>query len=330
MLNHGDEAVTVGSPPRVRGEGGGKSKTPIGHRITPACAGRSNGVPSDRVDLEDHPRVCGEKDARIRTGVFWAGSPPRVRGEVQVMKYMLARQRITPACAGRRATGRRTPISRGDHPRVCGEKFNSSILRAFALGSPPRVRGEVRRCYYGSRRPRITPACAGRSFPLYDWRTEDEDHPRVCGEKLSVENGQRTGHGSPPRVRGEVHLLPCRLQQQRITPACAGRSLGVELLLKMREDHPRVCGEKSSVMIVKLPRKGSPPRVRGEGERIGHFEKLARITPACAGRSPIHRGNIYRGWDHPRVCGEKRKTSPPQKSKRGSPPRVRGEAHFLK
>ena len=33
--------MEVGSPPRVRGEGCGKSKMPTGQRITPACAGRS-------------------------------------------------------------------------------------------------------------------------------------------------------------------------------------------------------------------------------------------------------------------------------------------------
>ena len=51
----------VGSPPRVRGEENMSLSYFLEGRITPACAGRSAGDRHERIVLEDHPRVCGEK-----------------------------------------------------------------------------------------------------------------------------------------------------------------------------------------------------------------------------------------------------------------------------
>ena len=94
----------VGSPPRVRGEAGGKSKIPIGQRITPACAGRSPVVLCVVGRVWDHPRVCGEKRPAKTHRNEGVGSPPRVRGEGDCLLDVLNLLGITPACAGRRAS----------------------------------------------------------------------------------------------------------------------------------------------------------------------------------------------------------------------------------
>ena len=73
-----------GSPPRVRGKVSMLSHTNSPMRITPACAGKS---PSDRLarlEGQDHPRVCGEKGAAEVAAEHPSGSPPRVRGKVQI------------------------------------------------------------------------------------------------------------------------------------------------------------------------------------------------------------------------------------------------------
>ena len=71
----------LGSPPRVRGKAPLPGKTLAPKRITPACAGKSHSVLCRRVDLVDHPRVCGEKSRRLRRTYRLSGSPPRVRGK---------------------------------------------------------------------------------------------------------------------------------------------------------------------------------------------------------------------------------------------------------
>ena len=192
---------------------------------------------------------------------------------------------ITPACAGRSASGSRTGCFGWDHPRVCGEKLHSWFCLLQICGSPPRVRGEG--C--ATRKPcalwRITPACAGRSSRSRSRPTPRRDHPRVCGEKCSKSSRRCRIIGSPPRVRGEENKKCYTDGQHRITPACAGRSSLQTRTCTRRTDHPRVCGEKPFILDLVAERDGSPPRARGEAASALRAALQGRITPACAGRS---------------------------------------------
>ena len=111
-----------------------------------------------------------------------------------------------------------------------------------------------------------------------------------------------------------------------ITPARAGNSGRIPLLMTMLKDHPRVCGEQHVGLSRRLGRKGSPPRVRGTGEPGTDAEVVNRITPACAGNSLIGAGQAGQNGDHPRVCGEQGPIGSRGGSTTGSPPRVRGTA----
>ena len=71
--------------------------------------------------------------------------------------------RITPACAGNRQTGKRSGIFTKDHPRVCGEQFGAVADMPRARGSPPRVRGTEVEPAQVEAAQGITPACAGNS-----------------------------------------------------------------------------------------------------------------------------------------------------------------------
>ena len=70
--------------------------------------------------------------------------------------------RITPACAGKRYHGGTPRKTSKDHPRVCGEKREASIVIPSGIGSPPRVRGKERAEGDCRINRRITPACAGK------------------------------------------------------------------------------------------------------------------------------------------------------------------------
>ena len=69
--------------------------------------------------------------------------------------------------------------------------------------------------------------------------------------------------------------------------------------------------------------EGSPPRVR-EGQIIATKDaQKARITPACAGRTPTGIHISCKQRDHPRVCGKDKYEYSDDLLKEGSPPRVR-------
>ena len=153
----------LGSPPRVRGEADGAAHPLTVTGITPACAGRRPAACRKSGCGRDHPRVCGEKAHVVVALDHDIGSPPRVRGEARCLGNAVVPQQITPACAGRSLQEKPTTATNGDHPRVCGEKFERQLLPLPLRGSPPRVRGEVDALVNRIALMRITPACAGRS-----------------------------------------------------------------------------------------------------------------------------------------------------------------------
>ena len=218
------EVYETGSPPRVRGKAFLRFLSRSLSRITPACAGKRGGRTVSFFLIRDHPRVCGEK---ARTLIAWEepqGSPPRVRGKESNAKTGQKARRITPACAGKRATPSKNPHPGGDHPRVCGEKYTCAAVRACRLGSPPRVRGKVARRGLAFSGFGITPACAGKRASSFHSMLTRWDHPRVCGEKQLGKNATDYTLGSPPRVRGKVSVDEVNVFHGGITPACAGKS----------------------------------------------------------------------------------------------------------
>ena len=72
--------------------------------------------------------------------------------------------RITPAYAGKSARGGRSLRSLRDHPRLCGEKFQSVHRWTFFIGSPPPMRGKGESQPESGGTGRITPAYAGKSL----------------------------------------------------------------------------------------------------------------------------------------------------------------------
>ena len=188
--------------------------------------------------------MCGEKASPYTLGCLCAGSPPRVRGKNRAQHVHRHVKGITPACAGKRSRSRRSRLHSWDHPRVCGEKTwqwqdkadikgsprvcgekcAGIVALLIKVGSPPRVRGKV--CIYirlcgcvG-----ITPACAGKRTTMMGRTRRFGDHPRVCGEKKITPSGAGECTGSPPRVRGKAFEQKQRARNNRITPACAGKS----------------------------------------------------------------------------------------------------------
>ena len=90
----------------------------------------------------------------------------------------------------------------------------------------------------------ITPAGAGKRVRKRMMLAKSWDHPRMCGEKAVYRNGKAPRKGSPPHVRGKAALLDVVFRLTGITPACAGKSKIEGAGMELKEDHPRMCGEK--------------------------------------------------------------------------------------
>ncbi len=132
------------------------------------------------------------------------------------------------------------------------------------MGSPPHVRGKVDRPVETIGSHGITPACAGKRNLDCKTMEHGRDHPRMCGEKTDSGHHLPTLQGSPPHVRGKVIHNIYSVRDNRITPACAGKSVFHGFFVDFFWDHPRMCGEKNQRPVVD--------------------EKPVGITPACAGK----------------------------------------------
>ena len=131
------------------------------------------------------------------------------------------------------------------------------------------------------------------------------DHPRLCGEKFFTPYTPHAVRGSPPPMRGKVQKKICKNRIDRITPAYAGKSITMVMLVTSGKDHPRLCGEKQCTRFAFAVIIGSPPPMRGkDGARRGALMTF-RITPAYAGKSGGNDRTYTAEKDHPRLCGEK-------------------------
>ena len=208
--------------------------------------------------------MCGEKGHPLGPLYQSRGSPPRVRGKGQLLRCMVVRFRITPACAGKSA--------------VAAEN------RLLIPGSPPRVRGKGPEFVAVVLLAGITPAYAGKSAVKSLLCHRVGDHPRVCGEKFRLTSVTTPQRGSPPRMRGKELSVSAHCHICGITPAYAGKSEAVNGPGIAGKDHPRVCGEKRVPPLIGFVCTGSPPRMRGKGCVIHYACPPYGITPAYAGK----------------------------------------------
>ncbi len=187
---------------------------------------------------------------------------------------------------------------------MCGERPLFGLIRGNLAGSSPRVRGTPTAGRIRGRLQRFIPACAGNAKPKRSSQGVRPVHPRVCGERWAGRVGAGLFGGSSPRVRGTPPKSSTPSGMRRFIPACAGNAQ---------------MGIKAGNRIY-----GSSPRVRGTRADRGSTARLRRFIPACAGNaSSFCRGCRYPPV-HPRVCGERPKSSGQVFFNYGSSPRVRG------
>ena len=167
-----------------------------------------------------------------------------MRGKLSFSLLHYAFGRITPAGAGKTKSLCFRSRVKEDHPRRCGENYNTYSYRRIQRGSPPQVRGKHARSFASTSADGITPAGAGKTGGKDRSGVSNGDHPRRCGENVCRRNICMSFAGSPPQVRGK-RVPPQYLHVfRRITPAGAGKTP----LIVFQSTAPG----------------GSPPQVRGK------------------------------------------------------------------
>ena len=213
----------------------------------------------------------------------------------------------------------------GDHPRRCGENKNRMMKQNHPLGSPPQVRGKLKDALENTSTRGITPAGAGKTLFFLLYCLVSWDHPRRCGENHAHAHGMPCRQGSPPQVRGKLSKEDSMGNDERITPAGAGKTKAAIDELAECEDHPRRCGENYGNLVSYNAWEGSPPQVRVKPTGASTDTATLRITPAGAGKTLLNAIQYALGEDHPRRCGENRHGCGRFRKAPGSPPQVRGK-----
>ena len=169
--------------------------------ITPAHAGKRSKMTHNYELRRDHPRTCGEKEARQWPKEQVWGSPPHMRGKALPVLLDSPQPWITPAHAGKSAARNARASLYRDHPRTCGEKSHSPVTLFMAMGSPPHMRGKVRVLAVHQHTEGITPAHAGkrlkRSRSIVPHAAIVPLFPSVCN-KPAGSDGSPAGHDAPP------------------------------------------------------------------------------------------------------------------------------------
>ncbi len=154
-----------------------------------------------------------------------------MRGQAKKVQCVETGTRITPADAGTSVRAIRVRMYVRDHPRGCGDKMVVLSASDGVMGSPPRMRGQVKETGAPQGYLRITPADAGTSGDFGWVPRANGDHPRGCGDKLIQQARIVLQVGSPPRMRGQVLTGSPLPLPGRITPADAGTRLSCLYLL---------------------------------------------------------------------------------------------------
>ena len=242
-IEHDARRVGLGSSPRMRGTLCFRGIPSGSVGIIPAYAGNTMTLPATASHQWDHPRVCGEHSRSCSAKVPRGGSSPRMRGTRNRCAYGVGRHGIIPAYAGNTRCCWPSCWCCRDHPRVCGEHSTFVDGRACEVGSSPRMRGTLLSGNISSKIMGIIPAYAGNTSNVKSRVILGWDHPRVCGEHLSVPMGVGGSWGSSPRMRGTHFDADSAGHAAGIIPAYAGNTSSGQVLDLTYRDHPRVCGE---------------------------------------------------------------------------------------
>ena len=111
-----------------------------------------------------------------------------------------------------------------DHPHAYGDKIMLIKLMVMAVGSSPRVWGQVTSKVFKAEISRIIPTRMGTSAVDRCTISGTGDHPHAYGDKELFKGDENYHEGSSPRVWGQGTQVPTINGFSRIIPTRMGTS----------------------------------------------------------------------------------------------------------
>ena len=179
---------SFGSSPHTRGARPSASCPPAARRIIPAYAGSTDSAMVSLQSNRDHPRIRGEHRAVLADRGRDDGSSPHTRGARSGRWVGEQIGGIIPAYAG--STHRSPPFhyAATDHPRIRGEHRTGRLANGARMGSSPHTRGARAFEFVAGQGSGIIPAYAGSTWNPDASGKERQDHPRIRGEHIFIDN----------------------------------------------------------------------------------------------------------------------------------------------
>ena len=147
----------------------------------------------------------------------------------------------------------------------------------------------------------------------------------MCGEKVDDARWLNDHAGTSPRVWGKDTVGQTAAIRLRNIPTCVGkRSLELPMV-RVRPEHPHVCGEKSIDFAASSALCGTSPRVWGKVLFVVFHYVAIRNIPTCVGKRARRLHARSRRPEHPHVCGEKLSSNGGRDFGSGTSPRVWGK-----
>ena len=233
-------------------------------RNIPAYAGKTQQHHWPPLWCREHPRVCGENAFWCPRRRLGRGTSPRMRGKRLRRPRACVWRRNIPAYAGKTHHRGNSGSYQPEHPRVCGENFLARYLTITVGGTSPRMRGKRTSSDAVAGTRRNIPAYAGKTASRRLPGAPTAEHPRVCGENLSLRSDDFWMCGTSPRMRGKPDDDIIEAVQKRNIPAYAGKTAPRNQQASYRPEHPRVCGENVQCLRQTLQGRGTSPRMRGK------------------------------------------------------------------
>mgnify|MGYP000897965664 CR=1 FL=1 len=291
----------------------------------PAYAGKTIVTSPTPGKTSEHPRVCGENGFSIACNHRVGGTSPRMRGKPPTTLGPITHARNIPAYAGK--TNRQPTDVRcfPEHPRVCGENSSYGIRSLCVSGTSPRMRGKLQDYLKVVNNRRNIPAYAGKTCMCVKGFQKCAEHPRVCGENISISRERESQNGTSPRMRGKLMAAKIDIFCKRNIPAYAGKTFSCVHARFMGWEHPRVCGENLTPVPRMVHNGGTSPRMRGKPKPVIWWARPRRNIPAYAGKTTFHELNFCWKPEHPRVCGENLSFQIAYLLSLGTSPRMRGK-----
>jgi len=146
----------------------------------------------------------------------------------------------------------------------------------------------------------------------------------VRGEESSPHGARSPYSEIPPRARGRGTRAYMNRLTEGNTPACAGKSHRLPILIHRDRKYPRVRGEEHRGQHERELAWEIPPRARGRVMRMMISALLQGNTPACAGKRRPVAAAVWPAGKYPRVRGEEKRMIDQADSRLEIPPRARG------